>query len=311
VPATAVVAALLAAVAPDASRGELVAGKRAPRTREFADAGGVVHLQSPLSKMILVRASRFIMGSTPSEVLDASASCAREPLGHRCTERTFANELRAHTVELSAFWLDRTEVSVRDYTRCVELGRCRALPADGGAQRFTRPELPVTFVTWDDAQEYCAFRGARLPTEAEFERAARGATGRRYPWGYLYNSHAANHGRLGLEPTDASDGYAELAPIGSFPAGRTVDGFLDLAGNAAEWVFDLYVESYPRNTVKDPTGPDAPGSGGERVVRGGSFTNAGAWLRGAARSAADPGTRRPTLGFRCAKSATRRQEPKP
>jgi formylglycine-generating enzyme required for sulfatase activity len=161
----------------------------------------------------------------------------------------------------------------------------------------------MTFVSWEDAQDFCRYRGGRLPSEAEFERAARGVERRVYPWGNLYNSRAANHGRLGWDPTDSSDGHAELAPVGSFPAGKTKDGFWDLAGNAAEWVGDRYLPAYSDAPGKDPRGPNAPVAGPDRVVRGGHYSQAAPWLRGAARQRADPAVRRPFLGFRCARSA--------
>jgi formylglycine-generating enzyme required for sulfatase activity len=269
---------------------------------ERALTGGVVELRSPASRMILVPASTFVMGSTPMDVLSAMLDCIRQPLGSQlgCNETLFSDEMPQHRVRLSAFWLDRTEVTVRDYQRCVALGRCRPVPFAQGARRFDRPSYPVSLVTWDDAQSYCRFRGDRLPTEAEFERAERGTRGRRYPWGNLYNSHASNHGRLGVSPTDAGDGFAELAPVGSFASGRTPDGFLDLAGNVAEWVEDRYATSYQPGLQTDPRGPK---SGSTRVVRGGSYLSAAPWLRGAARQSADPTIRRPFVGFRCARSA--------
>jgi formylglycine-generating enzyme len=276
---------------------------------ERALGGGVVRLRAPRSEMIKLRASSFFMGSTVPDVLEAVAECAREPHGHRCKEELFANELTRHRVRLSAFWVDRTEVTVSDYRRCVELRRCAPIPYSEGARRFDRPSYPVSLVTHGEATEYCRFRGARLPTEAEFERAARGVRGRRYPWGNVYHSRAANHGRLGLDRTDAADGFAELAPVGSFPAGRTPDGFMDLAGNVAEWVSDRYAPGYAEGPATDPRGPQSSGATGERVVRGGSYSSAGPWLRGAARDSAEPNSREPWLGFRCARSALRRTEP--
>ncbi len=278
---------------------------------ESALSGGLSVLRARGSRMIRVPASEFLMGSTSSEIVDATVLCEREPLAATCDERSFADELVQHRVHLSGFFLDRAEVSLGDYEACVRLRRCKAVPYERGALRFKRASFPVTFVSWDDAQAFCTFRGARLPTEAEFERAARGAlppsgitkrVGRRFPWGELANGHLANHGRLGMDVTDDSDGFAELAPVGSFNEGRTPDGFLDLAGNVAEWVQDRYATQYPEGEVSDPAGPDAALATSARVVRGGSYESPIAWLRGAARSAALPAERRPSLGFRCARS---------
>ena len=273
---------------------------------EQALTGGIVSLRSPGSLMIRVPTTTFRMGSTQAETLEAAAECAREPYGFRCNDTTFADEMPAHEVELSAYWLDRTEVTVSAYSRCVRLRRCKAPPFAQGGKRFDQPSYPVSLVTYDDAVAYCKFRGARLPSEAEFERAVRGEQGRRFPWGDLYNVRAANHGRLGWDVTDPRDGFAELGPVGSYAAGATPEGFLDLAGNAAEWVEDRYMARYAAGRQKDPRGPAAPPAGSERVVRGGSYAQAGPWLRGAARRFQEPGLRRPFLGFRCAQSARAR-----
>lgn len=265
--------------------------------RSDGDLGAhVVTLRAPGPLMIRIPAGSFVMGSTPEEVMAATASCAQEPLGHQCSEQTFWNELGRRVVHLPSFWMDRTEVTVREYARCVAAGRCLAPAWPEGAHRFKHPDYPVTFVSFADAEAYCRFRGARLPSELMFERAARGSRGRTYPWGDLYNARVANHGRLALIPSDPSDGYAELAPVGSFPAGRTPEGILDLAGNVAEWSSDPYRERYDQ--------PIPPASDTvRRAVRGGSWASAAAWLRGAARQAVPPDTRRPELGFRCAKEA--------
>ena len=269
---------------------------------ESALSAGLVLLRARGSQMIRVPASEFSMGSTSAEIIDSTVLCEHEPLAATCDERSFADELLQHRVKLSAFFLDRREVSVAEYAACVRIGRCKAPPYERGARRFERASFPVTLVTWDDASTFCATRGARLPTEAEFERAARGPNARRFPWGELANDRLANHGRLGLDATDDADGFAELAPVGSFNAGRTPDGFLDLAGNAAEWVQDRYATQYPDGPATDPEGPDAATATSARVVRGGSYESPMAWLRGAARSAALPSDRRPSLGFRCARS---------
>jgi formylglycine-generating enzyme required for sulfatase activity len=260
---------------------------------ERALTGGLVTLRTPGSLMIRIAAGNFVMGSTADEALAAAASCAREPLGNRCNERTFTDELPRHSLRLGSFWLDRTEVTAGDYDRCAARGRCPPRPLEGGARRFATPKWPATFVTAREAETYCRARGARLPREAEFERAARGTSGRTYPWGDFYNGKLANHGRGGLDASDASDGYAELAPVGSFPNGATPDGFLDLAGNAAEWTADAYSERYDL-----PPDPNA----NALVLRGGHYASDAAWLRGAARRPLGPDERRPFVGFRCARS---------
>lgn len=255
----------------------------------------ILVLTAPGPLMVRVAEGPFVFGSSTDEILTAAAACAAEPLGHRCTEQTFANELGRRRVHLPSFWIDRTEVTVREYARCVDAGRCSAPGFAAGGERFSRPDYPVTFVSWYDAVAYCAFRGARLPTELEFERAARGSLGRTYPWGNFYNAGVANHGRYARLPNDTIDGHAELAPVASYPAGRTPDGLLDLAGNAAEWVADAYRSRYA-------VAAKAVASSERRSVRGGSWASAAPWLRGATRDSAAPDTRRPDLGFRCARS---------
>src|SRR5262249_37814150 len=145
---------------------------------EVAPRGGVLTLVAPASSMILVGRSTFEMGSSSDEAVAAIAECRRlAPLG-RCNPADYADEVPAHKVTLSAYWLDRMEVTVADYARCVAVSRCSPPPLGDGARRFDRPRFPVSIVTWSDARDYCAFRGARLPTEAEFERAARGVSRR-------------------------------------------------------------------------------------------------------------------------------------
>lgn len=246
------------------------------------------------------RAGSFQMGSSSEDALQAFLQCKQEPWGHRCEPTQFANETPPRTITLSAFWLDRSEVTVREYQRCVDAGRCQAVPFAAGALRFAKPHFPVSLVRWEDAASYCRFRGARLPTEAEFERAARGTTGRTYPWGDLYNGKLSNHGRLGWNPSSDGDGYMELAPVGSFGSGASPEGIFDLAGNVAEWVADRYLAPYDISQKVDPQGPND--SRLPRVVRGGSFESGAAWLRSAARVPVSEERRAPTIGFRCARS---------
>jgi formylglycine-generating enzyme required for sulfatase activity len=293
--------------------------RRSVSPQDRALTGGIAVLRAPASIMVRVAASTFYMGSSDRDVLEATLECqrdgavaARPPTGRRawpgCREEVFAVEQPRHRVRLSAYWLDRTEVTVAAYARCVALRRCQPPPYAQGATRFDKPTYPVSLVTWMQAAEYCHYRGARLPTEAEFERAARGVVGRKYPWGNLYNSRASNHGRAGWARSDARDGFSELAPVASFPAGRTPDGLLDLAGNVAEWVNDTFAPGYSAAAVVDPQGPRA-GSRGlgvhAKVVRGGNYRSPAPLLRGAARIPAEPSARTPGIGFRCARSGGR------
>src|SRR6478752_1431709 len=254
----------------------------AGRSPEVAAAdAGLLTLRAAPSRAVYLRPLAFDMGSTEAELLSALVRCKREPLPDRCDETTFDNETPVHREHVAGFWLSRTEVTVADYQRCVGVGRCRPPAFEGGAARFAQPSFPVTLVTFDDAKRYCAFRGGRLPTEAEFERAARGAPRRTYPWGSSYHGKLSNHGRASVDPSDSSDGFAELAPVGSFPDGATPEGILDLAGNAAEWTADAYTPTYGATPLA------------ERAVRGGSFVSGAAHVRAAARVGKSPETREP------------------
>jgi formylglycine-generating enzyme required for sulfatase activity len=241
------------------------------------------------------------MGSSADEMVEALADCVKEPLPSTCHPELFQDEGPRHHVTLSAFWIDRYEVTVAAYARCVALRRCEPLPYASGAERFAQPELPVTLVRHQDAIAYCAFVGGQLPTEAQFERAARGDAQRRYAWGNLYNPRRANHGKSSFDTTDATDGYAELAPVHACSDGRTPEHVYNLAGNAEEWVLDSYAP-YSAAAAHDPTGPAAGSGESARVVRGGGFRSAGHELRAAARSFAHPDSRSVTRGFRCAHS---------
>ncbi|AKT39972.1 formylglycine-generating enzyme family protein [Chondromyces crocatus] len=278
---------------------------------------GVLALRTPGPDAVLIRAESFSMGSSEPEIGHAITLCKLEPGGHACVNElaeTFMNESSIHEVYLSDYWLDRTEVTVARYRQCVAAGACDSPPYASGGQRFDQPDFPVVLVTWFDASRFCAWAGGRLPTEAEWERAARGGrhggttpwqlgqnAGRRYPWGNVYNPFHANHGQLALDTNlDAGDGALELAPVGTFPQGRTPDGIDDLAGNVEEWVADWYAPEYPPESARNPRGP---ASGDERVVRGGSYVHGRPWLRTSARLHDLPSTRRTWRGFRCARDA--------
>ncbi len=264
---------------------------------------GLLTVRTVEPERVRLRGATFTMGSSPTEMVRAVMMCRREVFGLACDRIAprFRAEGIAHRVTLSAFELDRFEVTVEKYKRCVDAGECRGAGFAAGDVRFDRPQYPVTHVRWDDATSYCRFVSGRLPTEAEWEYAARGETGREFPWGDVYNTHICNHGSLASDDTDGTDGYLGLAPVGSFPSGKTPEGIHDLAGNVGEWVADYYHEDENGfgYAAKAATNPAGSTTGAFRVVRGGSYGDAAPWMRSAARQALSYASG-PHVGFRCA-----------
>ena len=230
--------------------------------------------------MIYVPAGEFRMGSVSADNM------------------AVASEMPARNVFLDAFWIDRVEVSVGQYRQCVQAGICNPPQR---ADSVTRPNYytdstfanyPVLWVTWHDASVYCNWVGARLPTEAEWEKAARGTEGRIYPWGNTWEAARAN----------AVERLGDTQPVGSFPSGASPYGVLDMSGNVWEWINDWFSEDYyQRASSVNPSGPT---TGTQRSVRGGSWYSRIAWQRAAYRGAANPDFSDDDIGFRCAVSAT-------
>ncbi len=220
--------------------------------------------------MVQIPQSNFTIGSPPGE--------------------GDADEHPAHKVFISDFWLGKTEVTFAQFdVFCRDTGR--PLPGDEGWGRGSRP---VINVSWEDASSYCRWltlktrRRFRLPSEAEWEKAAR----EKYPWG----RGAPNATLVNMAGSD--DGFAFTAPVGSFPAGASPYGILDLAGNVWEWMADWYDPGYYQvSPARDPRGPAA---GLVRSVRGGSWTNGAELIRSANRSSESPDQRLNVLGFRVA-----------
>lgn len=260
-------------------------------------------VQPPKPSRVHLGPATFLMGSTPQEVEAAMDLCSKEVWGNLCAKMTehFKAEGLAHKVKLSAYELDRTEVTVAAYDNCTRAGVCAPATYTRGDQRYDRPDLPITHVRWEDSVRYCQFMGGRLPTEAEWEFAARGVKRRIFPYGNIPNPRVCNQGSRSRDDTDARDGYVQLAPVGALSGCTTPEGILDLAGNVAEWVSDFYMidESGFGYGGGDEENPKGPATGTFRVIRGGSYHDAPDSLRGASRAYLTA-ARSEHVGFRCA-----------
>ena len=217
-----------------------------------------------------------------------------------------ADEQPEHYVNLDAFYMDVYEVTNAAYAQCVSENACSA-PSDEEYADPERAQYPVAQVSWDDATAFCTWRGARLPTEAEWEKAARGGLdGQAYPWGDMIPS--CPRGTPSGVPNEAKyDDGVKCQFMGSEPVGSYAPngyGLYDMAGNVWEWVNDRYqmdyYSAYPENGWPDnPAGPD---QGNYRVLRGGSWDDVPGFLRAAERSKSSPSSRYVGSGFRCARS---------
>lgn len=240
---------------------------------------------SPPNGMAAVPAGVFVMG-------------CNEELDDDCDN----DEFPAHEVQLDAFAIDRYEVTVDDYTTCMNAGGC-SIPAYDyvSCVDWSAPEYglhPIDCISWLQARAYCTWRSKRLPTEAEWEMAARGTDGRRYPWGNeAPTCSLANY----------SDCGGSLVAVGNFPAGASPYGVLDLAGNVFEWVSDWHGPGYyVESPYSNPTGPD---SGLTHGGRGGAYNTGVHNLRTSDRAYSDAVTGglgldedhgAVAVGFRCA-----------
>ena len=239
-------------------------------------------------------------------------------------------ERPAHNVTLSPYCMDTFEVTTEDFRACSDRGACKRAGAtnewdgisDGERKTFdplcnirdpsVRAQHPINCVDWDMATIYCKAQGKRLPTEAEWEFAARGPDGRKYPWGdeepseKLLNACGKECSEWGRKNKvdvramfSADDGWATTAPVGSFPKGASRYGLQDVVGNVWEWVSDFHAE-YSRNDQVDPQGPE---KGEAHVIRGGAWNGGySSWVRPTFRYKDVPEKRSYGIGFRCAKS---------
>ena len=221
------------------------------------------------------------------------------------------DERPVHAVHLDAFYIDRYEVTNAQYAECAREGSCRPPAAARsetrlryfGAERFDR--YPVVGVTWSDAVTYCEWRGARLPTEAEWEKAARGTDGRAYPWGDAFERGRLNYCDrncpLPWADSGHDDGFADTAPVDSFAEGASPYGAHNMAGNVWEWVEDRYDPAY--YAVSPSENPRGPSAGDQRVMRGGGVFDDSYYTRSTTRRRFSPDVPSTSVGFRCARTA--------
>ena len=253
---------------------------------------------------VYVPAGPFVMGDS-----DAAALAECQKYRGDCLRGFYIGSEPQHTVTLDAFWIDQTEVTNAMYARCVASGGCRPhaeMPSFVSFHNYgeaAADSYPVRYVTWDDARAYCAWAGRRLPTEAEWEKAARGTDGRQYPWG---NEPATGERDNFCDKTCPrsyrhtwmDDGYPDTAPVGSYLAGASPYGALNMAGNLREWVSSLY-RPYP---YRPDDGREDMLSRDQRVVRGGHWDGSADFARVAYRVADRPEYQSSCVGFRCASS---------
>ncbi|MBN1954427.1 MAG: SUMF1/EgtB/PvdO family nonheme iron enzyme [Anaerolineae bacterium] len=265
--------------------------------------GGTVTWIRPTDGMVMVYVpgGTFQMGSTDAEIDAVFAQCEEDRGSGECERSWYESESPAHSIVLDSFWIDQTEVTNEQYARCVADGACGESDyVDDPA--YNGDDYPVVGVSWSDAAAYCEWAGARLPTEAEWEYAARGPEGYIYPWGNQFDGSRLNFCDVSCtfdgRDTDWDDGYERIAPVGSYENGASWVGAQDMAGNVWEWVADWY-GSYPANLQTNPTGPE---SGTYRVMRGGAWGSYDRFVRAAYRRYHDSSIDLNLVGFRCVDS---------
>lgn len=230
----------------------------------------------PPKGMVLIPAGEFSAGMDPKLSMEA----CRKLLGNQCRIGWYTNESPEHNVWLNAFYIDIYEVTQQHFERVM--GK--------NPSKFKGANRPVEKVTWEEANQYCQRVGKRLPTEAEWEKAAKGGRDSLFPWGNEVGSNRANCDGCGSQWDNI-----ETAPVGSFePNGY---GLYDMAGNAWEWIADWYDRNYYNKIPRE--NPRGPTTGKLKVLRGGAWGNNPLLMRSAARSWCSPTKRADVLGFRC------------
>lgn len=282
-------------------------GDEQPAAKPSQGEGAQKRNQVDGAELIWIPGATYTLG-TPARDVRQVVLFARNWL-KEATEEEFSNEVPQHSILLKGFWMYRHEVTNKQFAKfvedtwyrpeCGDRWRYAAEPADNSAQ----PDHPVVGITWHDAMAYAKWAGGRLPTEAEWEAAARGSDARAFPWGNDWDPSRCNYaGKSTAFPwsekgTAADDRFIGTAPVGSFPSGASPFGALDMSGNVAEWCSTvLRPYPYAPDAAREDTRP-----GQLRVVRGGSWRDSPALLRCAHRRAfAEDGARgsQAYIGFR-------------
>lgn len=237
---------------------------------------------------VRIPAGNFWRGVDESMITAMLEQCSR------CERRNFEDALPLRQINLPEFWIYKTEVTTDQYQKCVQDGACSS-PQNFGSRKRTSyysdpsySDYPVIYITWADAANYCQWAGGRLPTEAEWEKAARGTDMRLFPWGSQSS---------GASKANTSAQVGDTTAVGSYPQGQSPYGLMDMAGNVYEWILDWYNASY-YNEAPDYN-PGGPGSGESRVIRGGSADYREGFASTVFRDNHPPFEATDQIGFRC------------
>ena len=259
-----------------------------PGQHATAGANGKTSTGEPVKRLVDMKCD-VAPPAPPSALLPIGAGPFSMGCNAEMDKTCRADESPTHVTSLAAFQIDQTEVTQAQYYECVQSGACLA-PTCDWTPCTERANHPVVCVELDDAETYCTWKHQRLPSEAEWEKAARGSDALTFPWG-----------NDGLDCTRANfagcgDG---TKPVGSHPLGASVYGALDMAGNVVEWIKDYYDATYyGASPAENPPGPN---KGEAFVGRGGGWKSPPEWQRAGARDEYEANYFKSSLGFRCVK----------